>query len=37
MYPKMWIASGLSYTELINRLVELAIERHQRRRRNTTH
>jgi len=27
MYPKLWQASGISYTELINRLVELALER----------
>ncbi|MBI4261266.1 MAG: D-alanine--D-alanine ligase [Actinobacteria bacterium] len=30
MYPKMWEASGLPYPELIDRLVELAVERHQR-------
>ena len=35
MYPKMWLASGMSYAELIDELVSLAIERHQRRRRNT--
>jgi D-alanine-D-alanine ligase len=28
MYPKLWEASGLSYTRLIDRLIELAIERH---------
>jgi D-alanine-D-alanine ligase len=28
MYPKMWEASGLPYTELIDRLVTLALERH---------
>jgi D-alanine-D-alanine ligase len=28
MYPKLWEASGLSYRELIARLVELAVERH---------
>jgi D-alanine-D-alanine ligase len=28
MYPKLWAASGLSYSELINRLIELALERH---------
>ena len=28
MYPKMWAASGLSYSELIDRLITLAIERH---------
>ncbi len=31
MYPKMWAASGVSYPELIDRLVDLAIERHERR------
>lgn len=31
MYPKLWEASGLGYSELIDRLVELAIERHHRR------
>ena len=28
MYPKLWEASGLAYTDLITRLIELAIERH---------
>ncbi len=37
MYPKLWIASGLSYSALIDELVRLAIERHGRQRRNTTH
>ena len=37
MYPKLWLASGLSYPELIDRLVELAQQRHARRRRNTAH
>jgi len=27
MYPKLWEASGISYTELISRLIDLAIER----------
>jgi D-alanine-D-alanine ligase len=31
MYPKLWQASGLSYPELIDELVALAIERHDRR------
>ena len=31
MYPKLWEASGLSYSALIDRLVDLAIERHERR------
>jgi D-alanine-D-alanine ligase len=29
MYPKLWEASGVSYTELITRLIDLAIERFQ--------
>ena len=28
MYPKLWQASGLGYSELITRLIELALERH---------
>jgi D-alanine-D-alanine ligase len=28
MYPKLWEASGLSYKSLIDRLIELAFERH---------
>jgi D-alanine-D-alanine ligase len=27
MYPKLWDASGLSYTGLVDRLIELALER----------
>jgi D-alanine-D-alanine ligase len=29
MYPKLWQASGLSYAKLIDRLIELALERHR--------
>lgn len=29
MYPKLWEASGISYPELISRLIELAVERHE--------
>ena len=32
MYPKMWQASGLSPTDLVTRLIELAIERRDARR-----
>ena len=32
MYPKMWEASGIGYTELITRLIELAISRFERNR-----
>jgi D-alanine-D-alanine ligase len=31
MYPRLWQASGLSYPALLDRLVELALERHRRR------
>jgi D-alanine-D-alanine ligase len=31
MYPKLWEASGIPYPELIDRLIELAIERHSER------
>jgi D-alanine-D-alanine ligase len=37
MFPKLWQASGVPYRELIDRLVDLAIERKERRRRNTKH
>ena len=36
MYAKMWEASGISYSELIDRLIALAIERHRDRSRNLT-
>ncbi|WP_164214528.1 D-alanine--D-alanine ligase [Virgibacillus sp. YIM 98842] len=29
MYPKLWEISGISYPDLINELIELAIQRHQ--------
>ncbi len=32
MYPKMWEASGLAYPDLIDRLIQLALERHELRR-----
>jgi D-alanine-D-alanine ligase len=31
MYPRLWQASGLSYPALLDRLLELALERHRRR------
>ena len=34
MYPKLWEATGISYRDLITRLIELAIERNQDRTRN---
>jgi D-alanine-D-alanine ligase len=36
MYPKLWEASGISYRELIDRLIELAFERHREKSRNVT-
>jgi D-alanine-D-alanine ligase len=36
MYPKLWEASGISYTELITRLIDLALERHADTRRSRT-
>jgi D-alanine-D-alanine ligase len=36
MYPKLWEASGLPYAQLMDRLIELAIERHTDRQRNRT-
>jgi D-alanine-D-alanine ligase len=33
MYPKLWEAAGLSYRDLITRLIELGLERHQERQR----
>ncbi|HLM62904.1 MAG TPA: D-alanine--D-alanine ligase family protein [Acidimicrobiales bacterium] len=36
MYPKMWEATGLSYPDLIDELVRLAVERHERRSRLST-
>ncbi|MEP6643800.1 MAG: D-alanine--D-alanine ligase family protein [Acidobacteriaceae bacterium] len=34
MYPKLWAASGLAYTELITRLIELGLERHADKKKN---
>ena len=36
MYPKLWEASGISYTELIDRLIQLALERFERERKLKT-
>ncbi len=32
MFPKMWEAAGISYSELLDRLVRLALERHRNER-----
>jgi D-alanine-D-alanine ligase len=34
MYPKLWAASGVSYPELIERLIQLGIDRHAEKKRN---
>jgi D-alanine-D-alanine ligase len=31
MYPKLWEASGIPYRELVDRLIELALERKEAR------
>jgi D-alanine-D-alanine ligase len=36
MYPKLWEASGVSYPELIDRLVGLALERQEEKDKNVT-
>jgi len=36
MYPKLWEASGLAYNELVDELVRLSLERHERRSRFDT-
>ena len=36
MYPKLWAASGIPYPELIDRLIELALERHRDRQKTRT-
>lgn len=34
MYPKMWEATGLPYRKLVDRLIQLALERHEDMKRN---
>ncbi len=36
MYPKLWATSGLPYAQLLDRLIELALERHADQQRNKT-
>jgi D-alanine-D-alanine ligase len=31
MYPKMWEASGLGFPKLIDRLIDLALDRHRQK------
>jgi D-alanine-D-alanine ligase len=37
VYPRLWAATGVSYADLIDRLIQLAIERHDDEARNRTH
>ena len=34
MYPKLWAATGVTYPELIDRLIQLGLERHQEKKKN---
>jgi len=34
MYPKLWAASGLAYSNLIERLIQLGLERHREKKKN---
>jgi D-alanine-D-alanine ligase len=34
MYPKLWGATGVGYSDLIDQLIQFAIERHQEKKRN---
>ncbi len=36
MFPKLWEATGISYQELLDRLIDLAIERHRDKNRSQT-
>ena len=35
MYPKLWEASGIAYGDLVERLLDLAVERHEAERKST--
>ena len=34
MYPKLWAASGLAYPDLIDRLIQLGLARHEDKKKN---
>jgi D-alanine-D-alanine ligase len=34
MYPKLWAASGVSYPDLIGRLIQLGLDRHEEKKKN---
>lgn len=35
MYPKLWEATGVDYSDLITQLIELALQRHEEKKRTT--
>jgi len=37
MYPKLWEVSGLPFPRLLERLIELGLERHQKKKRKVEH
>ncbi|MCS5697422.1 D-alanine--D-alanine ligase A, partial [Desulfofundulus thermocisternus] len=36
MYPELWEATGIPYQDLLDRLIELALERHRDKNRSRT-
>jgi D-alanine-D-alanine ligase len=34
MYPKLWAATGVTYPELIERLIQLGMDRHREKKKN---
>ena len=34
MYPKLWEISGIKFSSLLEKLIELALNRHQEKKRN---
>ncbi len=36
MYPKLWEATGIGYSELLDRIIQLALERHRARKKLKT-
>jgi D-alanine-D-alanine ligase len=34
MYPKLWAATGVKYADLIERLIDLGLERHAEKKKN---
>ncbi|MBC9786228.1 D-alanine--D-alanine ligase [Heliobacterium chlorum] len=36
MYPKLWAATGISYSELLSRIIDFGVARHAEKQRNAT-